>query len=343
MKDFLPQLKRPKRHTAIKMTDRKEISFYLCFDDRGAFVNVIDKKKKKVQADFHAYSGAVSEVLRYLAMIEEKRMKQFAWDGKMPPVYLGDHAGLLYHLLKCNNLFDETGNPIRVSSSVAMPGLAIVPEKKKNSTSFFLKTEEGDIDKFQFLSDSFVLANGVIYPIEPVGINYLQLPLFKTTFDEELLQTYLSVFFSYFDNMDLRYKDYTLKRSTAELKTVPKLVIQKIDSDKTVYMHMERGLPNGNLPDTDRFDLIWLATLTEDREVVLNRIVYEPIESKLFYLKAKIQEYSPDTQAKNEVYRKNNFFIIPPDTAIPFFSNELSSLKNEFVLAGSELLDEYID
>lgn len=343
MKDFLPQLKRPERHTAIKMTDRKEIFFNLCFDDKGAFINVIDKKRKPVQTDYHAYSGAVSDVLRSLAMIEEKRMTQFAWDGKVPPVYLGDHTGLLYHLLKSNHIFDETGNPIYVSSSVAVPGLAIVSKGNTKSTNFFLKTEKGDIDKFQFLSDSFVLANGVIYPIQPVGDNYMQLPLFKTTFNEELLQTYLSVFYSYFDNIDLRYKDYTLKRSTSEVMTVPKLVIEKIDSDKTVYMHMERCLPDIDLPGSNLFDLIWQATLTADREVVLKRIVYEPIESNLLLLKAKLQDYSPNLQAKKEVYRKNNFFIIPPHTATPFFSNELSSLKNEYVIDGTELLDKYID
>lgn len=343
MKDFLPQLKRPEKYATIQMKDRKEIFFYLCFDDKGAFINVIDKKKKKVQADYHVYSGAVSDVLRSLDMIEEKRMSQFAWDGKVPPIYLGNHAGLLYHLLRCNNLCDETGKPIRVSSSVAVPGLVIVSEEGTNSAGFFLKTEEGEIDKFQFLSNSFVLANRVIYPIEPVGDNYLQLPLFETTFNDELLQTYLSVFFSNFDNMDLRYKDYTLIRSTSELKTAPKLVIEKIDSDKTVYMHMERCLPDIDLPGNDLFDLIWLATLTAEREVVLNRIVYEPIESKLFCLKAKIQDYSSSPEARKEVYRKNNFFIIPPDTAAPFFSNELSSLKNEYILAGDELLDKYFN
>lgn len=343
MEELLPLLKRPVRPTATNITDQNDIFFRLCFDGKGAFVDVIDKKKRKIQVDYHAYSGDVFNVLRSLAIISEKRKMQFTWDGQTSPIYLGDHTGLLHQLLKCNNVLNELGKVIRVSSSVAVPGLAVMPEGEKMSSSFFLTTEEGETDQFQFLSDSFVLASQVIYPVKPIGLNYAQLPVFKSTFSRKFLETYLSVFFSYFDNMDLRYKDYTLERSDSEIKTVPKLIIEKIDPDKTIFMHLERCLPNVELPGADRFDLTWLAMLTEDRKIMLKRIIHEPLDSVAANLKMTIQDLAPNKEGKKDVYRNGNFFIIQPETAKLFLSNKLPSLQDEFILAGIDHLNDHKD
>lgn len=343
MEELLPLLKRPVKPTATNITDQNDIFFRLCFDGKGAFVDVIDKKKRKIQVDYHAYSGDVFNVLRSLAIIKEKRMKQFTWDGKTSPIYIGDYTGLLHQLLKCNNLQNEFGKAIRVSSSMAVPGLAVIPEDEKMSSSFFLKTEEGETEQFQFLSDSLVLAGQVIYPVEPIGINYAQLPVFKSTFSKQFLETYLSVFFSYFDNMDLRYKDYTLERTDSEIKTVPKLVIEKVDSDKTIFMHLDRCLQDVELPGADRFDLTWLASLTADRKITLKRIIHEPLEPIAANLKMTIQDLAPNKEGKKEVYRNGNFFIIQPETAKLFLSNKLPLLKDEFVLAGIDHLIDHKD
>lgn len=341
MEDFLPLLKSPLRHFTVKAMEQKDVFFCLSFDEKGAFVNVVDKQMKKIQIDYHGYSGDVFNILRSLAMIEEKSNLQFSWDGEDSRIYLGEYTYLLYQLIRCTNLRDEKGELISVSSSVAIPELVITPLDKKLLTACLLKTEEKEQNPFKFLSDSFVLANNVIYPIEPVGENFTQLPVFLSVINEKLLETYLSVFFSYFDNIQLRYEDYVLERSSSEIKTLPALVFEKVDADKALYLHLENSLPGADFQTTSQFDLIWQATLTADRRIVLKRIIREPLEPIIARLLKTIQQYAPDKQAKKEVYQDAHFFIIPPETAGPFLLCALPSLLSDFVLIGAENLREY--
>lgn len=341
MEDFLPYLKSPIRRVVANTTEQKDVFFRFNFDNKGAYIEVVDKQMQKIQVDYHGYSGDVFNVLRSLAMIEEKTNLQFSWDGEESHIYLGEYAYLLYQLIRCNNLRDEKGNAIRVSSSVAVPELIMFSTGKNIITGISLNTEDGEVKEFKFLSDSFVLGGNVIYAIEPIGENYAQLSFFWSLFSEKLLETYLSVFFSYFDNIGLQYEDYVLERSKAEIKTVPAIVFEKVDSDKALYLHVENSLPGADYQTANRFDLTWQATLTVDRKIVLKRIIHEPLEPVTARLLKTILQYAPDRQAKKEVYQDGNFFIIPPETASPFLLCALPSLLSEFVLIGAENLREY--
>lgn len=341
MEDFLPQLKSPVRYANSNITEQKDIFFRFSFDNKGAYVDVVDKYMKKIQVDFHGYRGDVFNVLRSLALIEEKTKMQFTWDGQESHIYLGEYTYLLYQLVRCGNLCDEKGRIIRVSSSVAAPGVVLTAAENKIGADFFVDTEDGEVSKFHFLSDSFVLANLVIYPVEPVGENYTQLAFFQSAFEAKLVETYLSVFFSYFDHMQLRYDDYTLERSDSEIKTTPTLVFDKVASDKSLYLHVDSSLPDTDFLAAGRFDLTWQAMLTDDRKVVLKRIIREPLEPVATKLLKTIQQYAPDREAKKEVYQDGCFFIVPPETAGPFLLYALPALLNEFVLVGAGNLREY--
>lgn len=341
MEDFLPLLKSPLRHPVVNATEQKDVFFRFDFDEKGAFIDVVDKQMKKVQVDYHGYSGDVFNVLRSLAMIEEKTNLQFSWDGEESRIYLGEYPYLLYQLIRCNNLRDAKGKVVRVSSSVAAVTLMMGCANEKVVTGFWLQAEEGEEMEFRLLSDSFALANHVIYPIEPMGENYKQLLFFRSMFSEKLLETYLSVFFSYFDNIKVCFDDYQLERSSEEIKAVPAIVFEKVDPDKALFVHLDNSLRGADTFTVSRFDLTWQATLTVDRKIRLKRILREPLEPVAARLMKTILQYAPDKQAKKEVYQDGSFFIIPPETAGPFLLYALPSLLSDFVLMGAENLREY--
>lgn len=341
MNEFLPQLKSPIRHKVTDTTEQKDIFFRISFNNKGAYVDVVDTKMKKVQVDYQTYGGDVFVVLRSLAMIEEKRQMQLSWEGDEPRIYLGENAYLLYQLIRCKNLLNEWGEAITVSSSAAMPTLEIVEKDNKLTTDFFLNTDKEKVNKFQFLSDSFVLANRMIYMIEPVGDNYSELSSFRTNFSKDMLETFLSVFYTYFDNMDTKYDEYKIERSSLAIRTTPMLVFEKVDFDKTLFMHLENSLPDFDTQAFVRFHPTWQAKLTEEGNIVLKRVIHEPLENMAANLKKTILSYAPDKEAKKDIFRDGTLFVIPPETAVPFLSKELPALKNEFVLAGTDHLNEY--
>lgn len=339
--NFLPLLKRTISHLSVKAGKEEQVFFCLDFDDKGAFVSVVDKEMREIQVDYHSYSGDIFNVLRSLESIKEKNQLQFAWDGASSRVYTGEYDYLLYQLIRCDNLRNAKGEALHPSSFAATPYLRLLKAEKGLASVLSLQTEESEVADFHFLSDSFVLAGNTIYTIEPLGENYKQLSFFRSTFGVEMLETYLSVFFSYIENVWVMYEDYEVERSTAEIVTSPALVFEKVDEDKALYMHVAHTLPGADYQMAERFDLTWQASLSVDRKIVLKRIIRQPLEPSVTRLYKTILQYAPDKQTKKEVYQENNFFIVPAEIAGPFLLHALPSLLNEYVLLGAEKLREY--
>lgn len=341
MNNFLPLLKRQINHLPSKEGKREQVFFCLDFDEKGAFVSVVDKNMKEIEVDYHAYSGDVFNVLRSMEAINEKNRLQFTWDGKLSRVYLGDYNYLLYLLIRCDNLRNAKGEKLKSEQAVAMPCLYVFEVERQLVASFVLQTEEGDKNEFKLLSDSFALADTSIYPVEPLGENYGQLRFFSSIFRQELLETFLSVFFSYIENVRVVYDDYEVERSAAEVLTSPALVFEKVDEDKALYLHVTHTLQGADYQTAERFDFTWQASLSVDRKIVLKRIIRQPLEPFVDRLQKMILKYAPDKQTRKDIYQEDTFFIIPAEIAAPFLLHALPSLLNDFVLMGADKLREY--
>ncbi len=66
------------------------------------------------------------------------------------------------------------------------------------------------LEPVQLLNESHAFSDGVIYPIQALSENFRVLPLFQTTLLPNTLERYLSLLFSYFSNISLRYQDYVV-------------------------------------------------------------------------------------------------------------------------------------
>ncbi|MBD9167888.1 MAG: hypothetical protein EGQ00_12865 [Parabacteroides johnsonii] len=185
------------------------------------------------------------------------------------------------------------------------------------------------------------MAGNTIYPVEPVGENYGQMRFFESAFKEDMLETFFSIFFSYMENVDVLYQDYEVEYSATEIQTSPMLVIEKVDADKALYLHVDHALTGTDLSIAERFDLTWKVSLGVNHKIILKRIIRQPLDPFIASLHKTILRYAPDKQAKKNIYQENNFFIVPADTAGPFLLHALPSLLKDFVLVGAENLREY--
>lgn len=339
--NFLPFLKRQTSSLSVKAGKMEQVFFCLNFDEKGAFVSVVDKSMKEVEVDYHAYSGDVFNVLRSLEAINEKNRLQFSWDGELSRVYLGDYNYLLYQLIRCDNLRDAKGKTLKSKAAVAVPYLLVQKKGEGLTSGLALQTEDGEKQGLKFLSDSFVLAGTSIYPIEPVGENYGQIQHFISSFATGMLETYLSIFFSYINNVRVTYEDYEMEYSTTEVVTSPALVFEKVDEDKALYLHVTHMLQGESFQLAERFDLTWQASLNVDRKIILKRIIRQSLDPFVDRLQKTILKYASDKQLKKEVYQEGSFFIVPADIAAPFLLNALPSLLDDFVLLGADKLREY--
>ena len=344
MEEFLPFLKRGNINHVHKgsMGTREKLFFQISFDEqKHAYVSIVNDKNTEVNPDYRLYNGETFHVLRSIDTIRKEQQNYFSWDETDKRIYLKEYPYLLYQLLRCNNLISANSEPISVSAETAIPQLFIDKKDGQISTSFSLKVENKEIPEFKFLTDIFVLADHVIYPIHSVGENYDKLDFFKSSFPEHLFEKFLSVFYSYMENIVPIYENYTLVYSPNEVETIPTIVFEKVDTDMALYLRVTQMLPNADLDFFQNFDLLYIATLTIEHQIILKRISQQSNESATASLHKQIMQCAPSKAAAKEIYRDNDFFIIPQTIAGPFLLQALPSLVKEFQLLGAENLKGY--
>ena len=345
MEDFLPLLRKnrltTRRGTAMGHSNQKPLFMLDTDGGSGVFLRVVNEKLESADFDCHLFSGNLFHVLRAVEGIQEEMQVEISWEEGDSKIYLKDNPNLLYHLLRCSNLVTKEGKPIAVSKELLKVRLCMVREEKRIRTRFSLFTDQGMVTDFYFLSDMFVLAGDVVYPVETVGDNFAMLPYFVTDFPETMLERFLSVCYSYLENIDLDFEDYRLVFSDMPVEAVPTVVFEKVDADHSLYLRAVRTLPNCDLDFFQSFELFYLASVTMEHEVVLKRISYGASEGMMEELLKLIGSYAPNKTLKREIYQEGDLVIVPAEVASPFLLMGLPVLLKRYQLLGMEKLKEY--
>ncbi|MDD2951627.1 MAG: DEAD/DEAH box helicase [Parabacteroides sp.] len=342
--DLFPFLKNKNTSINLQTTAQQEIYFRIEKDEHGFFIYIVDKDGQPVVADYHNFSGDTFNLLRMIDSIQEKKESQFSWDTNRQRIYLGEYGHLLYIAIRCDNLRDSLNRPLRQGHGATKLLLHIEASTLANRLAphFILHTEDGDYDNFQLLSDSFALAGRTIYPIDPVGENFVQLAFFNTPFNEAQLDLYLSVLYSYMTHIDVSYEDYEILFSDEQIKTKPTLIFEKADEDQALYLYLTQSIPQQNDPWLKQIDLTWIVqTNSEGRTIKLARVLQTPITPHKEQLLKTLERYASSRQQKKDIYEENNHFIVPPEIASAFLLYSLPELLDNYILLGAERLKKY--
>ena len=344
MNDFLSQFHKNNFHhaTPTKSGSKQKVLFQLTFD-HGATVTVVDDKGQPVMPDFKHYQGETFNVLRIISNIQQEQSMRINWGtDDDSSIRLHDYPYLLFALLRCNNLVDKDLHPLKVTEEPATVVLKLQsPQQQSLTPSFYARCEGMPPQEFHMLSDVFLLAGDTIYPTPSLGENYLRLDFFRETFPLTLLEQYLSVFYSYIDNVDLDYEDYQLVYSDQTIETIPTIIIEKVDADMALYLRLTNSLPGTNADFANRFDLTCLATLTMEHQILIRRIVQNDDGDNEAELHKIITSFAPNRTAAKEVWNTDGEFIVPQDVAGPFLLQSLPQLVRRYQLLGAERLKEY--
>ena len=343
MNDFLSQFHKNnfRLSSPTKGGSKTSVLFKLTFE-RGAMISIVDDNGNAITPDYKQYQGETFNVLRIIDTIRQEQAMRISWDtSEDNGIRLHDYPYLLFALLRCDNLVDSKLKPIRVSDTPATVGLQISTNKGQCTPMLFARAEGQPPQMFQLLSDVFALVGDTICPIASLGENYLRIGFFQEPFPQTLLEQYLSVFYSYIDNVDLDYEDYQLVRSEQTVTTVPTIIIEKVDADMALYLRLTHTLPGTDADFAERFDLTCLCTLTMEHQVLLRRIVHTDEAQDEAELRKTIIAYAPTKTAAKDVWDDGGEFIIPQDVAGPFLLQALPQLVRRYQLLGAERLKDY--
>ena len=273
---------------------------------------------------------------------------RISWTGADEMVQLSDYPYLLFALLRCDNLVDSQMQPLSVSQREARVVLRVTSDGDVMRPDLLAVTPDGAPSSFLLLSDVFALVGSTIHPIASLGENYQRLTFFIESFPRNMLEQYLSVFYSYVDNVELALElsagamPIGLVQSDQTVGTVATLMIEKVDADMALYLRLSHTLQGMPADFGERFDLTCVAQLQEmEQRVLLRRVVQSDFAADADDLRKMIQSYAPSRTAAKEVWAQGGEFIVPQETAGPFLLQALPLLASRYQLLGAEKLREY--
>lgn len=253
----------------------------------------------------------------------------------------------------------------------ATVGIALTLLDEDGEAAFISIEGTDTTDKFRAVSPRLVLHQDKLYPIEDIGLHWKETSVLWTMIKKKDLTSYLSLMFSRFSNLGLRYaaepgpslvEALSVEPSPAEALTgswrttiVPPVTAQCalifMEIDKYEYLHVRplaylRDFP----PEFLENEEIVSAVRMDEREKVFTvaDIVFPEPSADLFrnaitkYAKTPSQTViGKKTDLQKNLYEENGRFIIAPDFAKQFFSENIFDLSTRFVLLETRVLAAY--
>jgi len=322
----------------------------LCFDETGAYLQIIDSKGRPRDIDPRGTRGALRDLLKSMALIRRRQEDLVGWEGSADRIYLHEHEHLIWPLRNCPAVLGEDRQPLAFAPGAVEVVLALEADRAKDPpwvTGRLLLVRDGETlaqaDGFRFINETHVLAGRQVFETAPLGENFRRLSLFTSSFPEGMLERCLSLLFSHFTGVSVRYQGYTTTAGEA-LQARPSILFQNVDDSGDLHFDLIHTVPGFPVDFTRKYDITRVALINEaEKTIVLREVVYSPLAEERAGLTRILNRYQKELPGNTEtmLYADDRGFILGKDLAGLFLGRELSDLARRYVLLGAEKLRAY--
>ena len=330
-----------RKTTTENVHDKAIPLFHISIDGGEPILELLD-----ITIDAGSLSPHDSRLLNEICRIIETNDNPFdtsAKSFKNDWVSLWDYPHLLNLITPNCSVTAPDYSPLRFHDDPAYLSLRITvtEEKPTADISLHMSAGETEADAPLFLDDTHILVDNTIYTVKSVGANYNRITEMITPVEKPVLETFLTLFLSYVENITPELNGTPARLSSHTEHAVATLFLEKVASDKALYLRtgssiesLGTTLPPGVTP-------VVTVSINDKHAMSVRKVEDCDIAGATDRLEELILKNAPDRNAKKDVYRDGNFFIIPEQTAGPFLLHALPQVLEDFRLVGSEKLKEY--
>lgn len=318
----------------------ENIYFKLFSNENGYFIKIVDfegKELKDLITD--NFDRNSREIIKAIDGIKESNSFVISWSNLSNEIYLNEHPFLLDLLKKSDKFINENNEKIEVIEGTKKLTLQIENLSEEEIKSTLLLDNE--YSEIMFLTEDSCLVGNKLFEIKSIGDNYLNIKDLNTTFPIKELEKFLTVMYSYFDEIEIEYKDYEIVEGK-QIEAKPLLVIEKIDRDKSLYLKVGSYIANMESDFLDEYDIKNVITVNDlEQKIIINDVLNDNPDEYIAEILKIIVKYQRNLKLRDSYYLDGNLIIMHETLAKDFITKELSNLLSKYKIIGTDKFKKY--
>ena len=311
--------------------------YFQITEERGGLVLKVVNKKGQVVTDYLAenYPVNLRNVLHFYRFYKAR-------DAEM--VYLADNPSIIRLITLCDNLVNEKMETIEVKNVA----LDIYLHISRQNLEYYAATFSASyltnfVENFKMLSDEYIISGNIIYPINPIGARFSLLHEFIQSMPANKINQYLSVFYSYFENVKLTFEMkhcQIIYRDDHRKMLKPTILVNGILEDKSLSFKVIHSVPDFDSDLTEDIKLYYIAELDKRGVLSLWNVVYKKPESDIKKIHKSLYPYCKTREEWEDLRVGIDSFILPKYLVSKFLDYCLPALSLNYRVVGTKNLEK---
>ena len=317
----------------------KDVKFYMLIEgEDNLYLALYDTEKNLISS----YSNLnQSKINNYIENLENEKEFFISWEEEKKSDYLKLDKILLEYLLEEEKFVNSDFERI-IEKEIENVSLLIRDNKEiEDRLDIYIEINDNLLTKRNIV-ENYIYSQGIFYKINIEKDTQFQLLDLFQKIDKYELESYATLIFKNYKNIDIKYEDYETIISD-EKTAIPQIIIEKIAFDNSLYLKINSIISTMDYDFFIKNQIETVLTVNElEKKLEISKINLENLSSDMFEIVKVLTKLQKSIGLKSSYYIDNeNFIILNEELAKEFVKKELLQLTNKYSIIGTDRLRKY--
>ena len=317
----------------------KDVKFYMLIEgEDNLYLALYDTEKNLISS----YSNLnQSKINNYIENLENEKEFFISWEEEKKSDYLKLDKILLEYLLEEEKFVNSDFERI-IEKEIENVSLLIRDNKEiEDRLDIYIEINDNLLTKRNIV-ENYIYSQGIFYKINIEKDTQFQLLDLFQKIDKYELESYATLIFKNYKNIDIKYEDYETIISD-EKTAIPQIIIEKIAFDNSLYLKINSIISTMDYEFFIKNKIETVLTVNElEKKLEISKINLENLSSDMYEIVKVLTKLQKSIGLKSSYFIDNeNFIILNEELAKKFVKKELLQLTGKYSIIGTDRLRKY--
>ena len=316
-----------------------DVKFYMLVEGKDTLYLALYDSEKNLISSYSNLSQ--NDINKYIENLEIEKEFFINWEEEKTSEYLKLDKTLLEYLLKEEKFVNSNFERIRKNEIENIPLLIRDNKEIEDRMDIYIEINDNLLTKKNIV-ENYIYSRGVFYSIDiEEGSQFPLVDLFQKI-DKYELESYATLIFKNYKNIDIKYEDYETIISD-EKTAIPQIIIEKIAFDNSLYLKINSIISTMDYEFFIKNQIETVFIVNElEKKLEISKINLENLSSDMFEIVKVLTKLQKNIGLKSSYYIDNeNFIILNEELAKEFVKKELLQLTSKYIIIGTDRLRKY--